>query len=329
MPLLFVEVWPLFIALLMLAAGFILLIKGADFLIDGSVAIAKNLGISELLIGLTIVALGTSAPELAVSVQAAVKGSGIALGNVLGSNIANMALILGVAAFLTPLGVSKTTMSYEIPFVILITVASGALILGNGNGLQRSDGIVLTTFFVIFMMYVFAMAKRDRKISDIVEVEGKRDIELFEKYPVLAWLATIGGTAGVIIGGNLVVNGGSSIARVFGVSDMVIGTTIVAFGTSLPELVTTVAAGKKNRSDLAIGNVVGSNIFNLLLVLGVSATISPILSHRSLVVEISFALGLSIVLPLLLLRTKRLDRPKGVLLMIIYCAFIVSTIISG
>jgi len=329
MPLLFVEVWPLFIALLMLAAGFILLIKGADFLIDGSVAIAKNLGISELLIGLTIVALGTSAPELAVSVQAAVKGSGIALGNVLGSNIANMALILGVAAFLTPLGVSKTTMSYEIPFVILITVASGALILGNGNGLQRSDGIVLTTFFVIFMMYVFAMAKRDRKISDIVEVEGKRDIELFEKYPVLAWLATIGGTAGVIIGGNLVVNGGSSIARVFGVSDMVIGTTIVAFGTSLPELVTTVAAGKKNRSDLAIGNVVGSNIFNLLLVLGVSATISPILAHRSLVVEISFALGLSIVLPLLLLRTKRLDRPKGVLLLIIYCAFIVSTIISG
>ena len=329
MPLLFVEVWPLFIALLMLAAGFILLIKGADFLIDGSVAIAKNLGISELLIGLTIVALGTSAPELAVSVQAAVKGSGIALGNVLGSNIANMALILGVAAFLTPLGVSKTTMSYEIPFVILITVASGALILGNGNGLQRSDGIVLTTFFVIFMMYVFAMAKRDRKISDIVEVEGKRDIELFEKYPVLAWLATIGGTAGVIIGGNLVVNGGSSIARVFGVSDMVIGTTIVAFGTSLPELVTTVAAGKKNRSDLAIGNVVGSNIFNLLLVLGVSATISPILSHRSLVVEISFALGLSIVLPLLLLRTKRLDRQKGVLLLIIYCAFIISTIISG
>lgn len=329
MPLLFVEVWPLFIALLMLAAGFVLLIKGADFLIDGSVAIAKNLGISELLIGLTIVALGTSAPELAVSVQAAVKGSGIALGNVLGSNIANIALILGVAAFLTPLGVSKTTMSYEIPFVILITVASGALILGNGNGLQRSDGIVLTTFFVIFMMYVFAMAKRDRKISDIVEVEGKRDIELFEKYPVLAWLATIGGTAGVIIGGNLVVNGGSSIARVFGVSDMVIGTTIVAFGTSLPELVTTVAAGKKNRSDLAIGNVVGSNIFNLLLVLGVSATISPILSHRSLVVEISFALGLSIVLPLLLLRTKRLDRQKGVLLLIIYCAFIVSTIISG
>lgn len=329
MPLLFVEVWPLFIALLMLAAGFILLIKGADFLIDGSVAIAKNLGISELLIGLTIVALGTSAPELAVSVQAAVKGSGIALGNVLGSNIANIALILGVAAFLTPLGVSKTTMSYEIPFVILITVASGALILGNGNGLHRSDGIVLTTFFVIFMMYVFAMAKRDRKISDIVEVEGKRDIELFEKYPVLAWLATIGGTAGVIIGGNLVVNGGSSIARVFGVSDMVIGTTIVAFGTSLPELVTTVAAGKKNRSDLAIGNVVGSNIFNLLLVLGVSATISPISVHRSLVVEISFALGLAIVLPLLLLRTKRLDRPKGVLLLIIYCAFIVSTIISG
>ena len=187
------EVKRLFVSLLMLAAGFALLIKGADYLIEGSVAIAKNLGISELLIGLTIVALGTSAPELAVSIQAAIKGSDIALGNVLGSNIANIGLILGATALLTPLGVNKTTMSYEIPFVILITVANGALILGNGNGLSRSDGIVLIAFFLIFMMYVFTMAKRDRNISDIVEVEGKRDIEILEKSPVLAWVATIGG----------------------------------------------------------------------------------------------------------------------------------------
>jgi cation:H+ antiporter len=319
----------LFVSLLMLAAGFALLIKGADYLIEGSVAIAKNLGISELLIGLTIVALGTSAPELAVSVQAAIKGSDIALGNVLGSNIANMGLILGATALLTPLGVNKTTMSYEIPFVILITAASGALILGNGNGLNRSDGIVLTTFFVIFMMYVFTMAKRDRNISDIVEVEGKRDIEILEKSPVLAWIATIGGTAAVILGGNFVVDGGSSIARIFGVSDMLIGTTIVAIGTSLPELVTTISAGRKNRSDLAIGNVVGSNIFNLLLVLGISSTITPITAQRSLAVEVIFALLLAIILPLLLLKKKKLDRPRGTLLLIIYAAFLVSTIFSG
>jgi len=313
----------------MLAAGFALLIKGADYLIEGSVAIAKNLGISELLIGLTIVALGTSAPELAVSIQAAIKGSDIALGNVLGSNIANIGLILGATALLTPLGVNKTTMSYEIPFVILITVASGALILGNGNGLNRSDGIVLITFFLIFMMYVFTMAKRDRNISDIVEVEGKRDIEILEKSPVLAWVATIGGTAAVILGGNFVVDGGSSIARIFGVSDMLIGTTIVAIGTSLPELVTTISAGRKNRSDLAIGNVVGSNIFNLLLVLGISSTISPITAQRSLAAEIIFASLLAIVLPLLLFRKKKLDKPRGALLLIIYAAFLVSTIFSG
>lgn len=319
----------MFVSLVILAAGFALLIKGADYLIEGSVAIAKNLGISELLIGLTIVALGTSAPELAVSIQAAIKGSDIALGNVLGSNIANIGLILGATALLTPLGVNKTTMSYEIPFVILITVASGALILGNGNGLNRSDGIVLITFFVIFMMYVFTMAKRDRNISDIVEVEGKRDIEILEKSPVLAWVATIGGTAAVILGGNFVVNGGSSIARIFGVSDMLIGTTIVAIGTSLPELVTTISAGRKNRSDLAIGNVVGSNIFNLLLVLGVSSTISPITAQRSLAAEIIFALLLAIVLPLLLFRKKKLDRPRGALLLIIYAAFLVSSIFRG
>lgn len=319
----------MFVSLLMLAAGFALLIKGADYLIEGSVAIAKNLGISELLIGLTIVALGTSAPELAVSIQAAIKGSDIALGNVLGSNIANIGLILGATALLTPLGVNKTTMSYEIPFVILITVANGALMLGNGDGLSRSDGIVLITFFLIFMMYVFTMAKRDRNISDIVEVEGKRDIEILEKSPVLAWVATIGGTVAVILGGNFVVDGGSSIARIFGVSDMLIGTTIVAIGTSLPELVTTISAGRKNRSDLAIGNVVGSNIFNLLLVLGISATISPITAQRSLAGEIIFASLLAIVLPLLLFRKKELDRPRGALLLIIYTAFLVSTIVSG
>jgi cation:H+ antiporter len=162
-----------------------------------------------------------------------------------------------------------------------------------------------------------------------VKVEGKRDVEILEKSPVLAWVATIGGTAAVILGGNFVVDGGSSIAQIFGVSDMLIGTTIVAIGTSLPELVTTISAGRKNRSDLAIGNVVGSNIFNLLLVLGISATISPITAQRSLAGEIIFASLLAIVLPLLLFRKKELDRPRGALLLIIYTAFLVSTIVSG
>jgi len=315
--------------LILLGIGFLLLIKGADYLIEGAVAIAKRFGISELFIGLTIVAFGTSAPELAVSFQAALKGSGIAIGNVLGSNIANVALILGAAALISPLKVSNSTMYYEIPFIIIISAASGAMFFGRDFTLGRSDGIVLLAFFVIFMMYIFAMARQDRAISQTVRIQEKKDTISFGRDIKWAWIATIGGLVAVIIGGDLVVDAGSHVARSFGVSDMLIGVTIVAIGTSLPELVTSLAAGRKGRNDLALGNVIGSNIFNTLFILGISALASPLKADRPFRLDIAFNVGISIALPLLIMRKKVLSRFSGLLLIALYAGYLVLSAIAG
>ena len=315
--------------LVLLGIGFLLLIKGADYLIEGAVAIAKRFGLSELLIGLTIVAFGTSAPELAVSFQAALKGSGIALGNVLGSNIANIALILGAAALISPLKVSNSTMYYEIPFIIIISAASGAMFFGRNFTLGRSDGIVLLAFFVIFMMYIFSMARQDRAISQAVQIKEKKDTIIFGRDIKLAWIATIGGLVSVIIGGDLVVDAGSHIARSFGVSDMLIGVTIVAIGTSLPELVTSITAGRKGRNDLAVGNVIGSNIFNTLFILGASALASPLKADRPFMMDIAFNVGLSIALPLLIMKRRVLSKFSGLLLVALYTVYLLLNTIAG
>ncbi|MDD5744100.1 MAG: calcium/sodium antiporter [Mesotoga sp.] len=315
--------------LVLLGIGFLLLIKGADYLIEGAVAIAKRFGLSELLIGLTIVAFGTSAPELAVSFQAALKGSGIALGNVLGSNIANIALILGAAALISPLKVSNSTMYYEIPFIIIISAASGAMFFGRNFTLGRSDGIVLLAFFVIFMMYIFSMARQDRAISQAVQIQEKKDTISFGRDIKWAWIATIGGLVAVIIGGALVVDAGSHIARSFGVSDMLIGVTIVAIGTSLPELVTSITAGRKGRNDLAVGNVIGSNIFNTLFILGASALASPLKADRPFMMDIAFNVGLSIALPLLIMKRRVLSKFSGLLLVALYTVYLLLNTIAG
>ena len=315
--------------LVLLGIGFLLLIKGADYLIEGAVAIAKRFGLSELLIGLTIVAFGTSAPELAVSFQAALKGSGIALGNVLGSNIANIALILGAAALISPLKVSNSTMYYEIPFIIIISAASGAMFFGRNFTLGRSDGIVLLAFFVIFMMYIFSMARQDRAISQAVQIQEKKDTISFGRDIKWAWIATIGGLVAVIIGGDLVVDAGSHIARSFGVSDMLIGVTIVAIGTSLPELVTSITAVRKGRNDLAVGNVIGSNIFNTLFILGASALASPLKADRPFMMDIAFNVGLSIALPLLIMKRRVLSKFSGLLLVALYTVYLLLNTIAG
>jgi len=315
--------------LLFLAVGFVLLIKGADYLIEGSVAIAKRFGLSELFIGLTIVAFGTSAPELAVSLQAALRGSGIAIGNVLGSNIANVAFILGLTAIVGDLRIAKSTMNYEIPFVIIISIAAGAMLLGNNSSLDRSDGIVLLAFFTVFMMYIFTMAGRDRKLAEVVDLESKKQVERFERNQKLAWFATIGGTAAVVFGGDLVVNSGSAIAKSFGVSDMLVGSTIVAFGTSLPELVTSIMAGKKSRNDLAVGNIIGSNTINLLFILGIASTVTSIRADRSVSLDVVFAAGVAIILPLIALRKKRVGKASGLLLLGVYLLYIILNVVNG
>jgi cation:H+ antiporter len=315
--------------LLFLAVGFVLLIKGADYLIEGSVAIAKRFGLSELFIGLTIVAFGTSAPELAVSLQAALRGSGIAIGNVLGSNVANIALILGFTAIAGNFRIAKSTMNYEIPFVIIISIAAGAMLLGNNSSLDRSDGIVLLAFFTVFMMYIFTMAGRDRKLAEVVDIESKKQVERFERNQKLAWVATIGGTVAVVFGGDLVVNSGSAIARSFGVSDMLVGATIVAFGTSLPELVTSIMAGKKSRNDLAIGNIIGSNTINLLFILGIASTVTSIRADRSVSLDVVFAVGVAILLPLLALRKKSIGKASGLLLLGVYLLYVILNVVAG
>ncbi|AKI96705.1 conjugal transfer protein TraR [Kosmotoga pacifica] len=314
------------INILLLIAGFALLVKGADYLIDGSVAIARRIGVSELFIGLTIVAFGTSAPELAVSIKAAISGSGIAIGNVLGSNVANVALILGAVAIFQPLKISRSTIRKEIPFVVVASIATGMLLLSGSMALNRYDGIVLLCFFVIFVDYLFAMARDDR----ILELEEEKAIPHLEHKIGLAILATVGGLVGVVFGSDLVVKSGIELARAFGVSDTLIGVTLVAFGTSLPELVTSITAGIKKKADLAIGNIVGSNIFNLLLVLGVSSVISPIRADRDITQDIVFTLA-SIVFLLLLsgFRRRKLGRTGGVLLLSLYVAYIYMSLRAG
>ena len=254
----------LYITLLII--GFIILIKGADIFVDGASSVAGNFKVSKMLIGLTIVAFGTSAPEFAVSVKSLISGSGdMVLGNVIGSNILNILLILGVSSMFHPLKVKDNTVKKELPITLLMTAIFIVLLSdrlfdkGFNNTFTRSDGIVILLFFLVFVYYLIKMARN--------KIDNNQD----EKYMSMkkAFLFTILGIAGIIIGSNLVVENASSIARTMGISESMVALTIIALGTSLPELVTSVTATRKGEYDIAIGNVVGSNIFNIGMVIGV------------------------------------------------------------
>jgi len=313
-----------------LIVGMVLLIKGADYLIKGAVALSKRLGVSELFIGLTVVAFGTSAPELAVSIQAALKGSGIAIGNVVGSNIANIALILGTVSIIKPLKISSSTFRYEIPFLILTSLAAGMLLLDGGSFLSRFDGIVLLCFFIIFLDYLCSMAKKDRKV--LLDMERTEEIEQQSKigsYLSLSILATVGGLISIIYGGKLVIDNAVLIAKAAGVSETLIGVTIVALGTSLPELVAGITATLKKKADIAVGNVIGSNVFNILLILGISACLNPIKADRNLTQDIIFMIGTATILPILAGRKKTLRRLGGIILLLLYFTYIYLGILAG
>lgn len=253
------------ISIFLLIIGFIILIKGADFFVDGTVDIANKLKISKMLIGLTIVSFGTSAPEFAVSIKSMLIGSGdIVLGNVIGSNILNILLIVGCSAVIHSLVVKNNTVKKELPIVMLITVLFGVLLSDNlfdnvKNTFTRSDGIVLILFFAVFLYYLIKMARKKEQID---EKENKISIGK-------AILLTIIGIVGIVLGSNFVVDNACNIAKIIGVSERLISLTIIALGTSLPELVTSVTATIKGEYDIAIGNVVGSNIFNIGIVIGV------------------------------------------------------------
>lgn len=254
-----------------LVVGFVLLIKGADWFVEGASKIADKLGIPQLIIGLTIVAFGTSAPEAAVSITAALSGGSIdiAIGNVLGSNIMNILLILGIASIICPLAVQKSTKNYEIPFVILITAL--VLVMGYFDGtIGRIDGIILLALMGCFLFYLLGMAKKGHGTVDDVEGAGEND----KMWKLILWVI-IGGGA-IVLGSDVTVSSASFLAAHFGMSEKLIGLTIVAFGTSLPELITSAMAAAKKKADIAVGNIVGSNIFNLLFVLAATATITPL-----------------------------------------------------
>lgn len=273
----------MWIDILFLIIGLVLILAGANFMTDGASAMAKRWGVSDLVVGLTVVAFGTSAPELVISVMSAINGNaGIAVGNVVGSNIFNIFAIIGVTAIVAPIKIDRTIMTKDIPLVILSALA--LLAIGNSgvldgtpvNELTRVDGILLLLFFCIFMRHTFSQAKQEETLERNDENTSGPVSEIKEMPLWKSALFVIGGLAALVYGGDCFVDGASAIASSLGVSDAVIGLTIVAAGTSLPELATSVAAALKGKTGIALGNVIGSNIFNIFLVLGVAGTIRPL-----------------------------------------------------
>lgn len=296
----------------LLALGFVMLAKGADWFVEGAAGIAMRFGIPQLVIGLTIVAMGTSAPEAAVSIAAAVKGNAdITIGNIVGSNILNILVILGLAASIVPIAVARSTVRIEIPFMIAVT----ALLFyqGRDGSISLADGGVLMVAFAAYMMYLYTMAMKSNVDSDLEE-------------PGLplgrCLLGAVGGLALIIAGSNVTVGAATSIATYAGLSERFIGLTIVALGTSLPELFTSVAAARRGNADIAIGNIVGSNIFNILFVVGLSALIIDIPFASAFNFDTYVALGAAVLLLLCVLRTRKLQRWAGVLMLVCYAAYL-------
>jgi len=308
--------------------GIFLLIKGADYLVSGSSSLAKRLGIPSLVIGLTVVAFGTSMPELVVNVIAAINGSGdIAFGNIIGSNISNILLILGITAIIIPLSFQKSTFYKEIPFsllailMVLIFVSTQFLDGFNLTKIFRFEGLILIGFFAIFLYYVASLSKK--KNSEFSE-EKIKDRSLF-----LTITMILGGLVALYFGGKWVVNGAVALATLFGLSEYFISLTIVAVGTSLPELVTSIVAALKKNADIAVGNIIGSNIFNIFWVLGLSAVITPITIPQNAIFDVLVLLITTVVLAFFVFVDKRykLTRWEGITMVLMYIAYVIFLIV--
>lgn len=309
----------IFIAIALLIVGFVMLTKGADWFVDGSSALAFRLGIPQLVIGLTIVAMGTSAPEAAVSITSALKGNeGITVGNVVGSNIMNILLILGIASVIVPLAVQKSTRMIEIPYMIAITVLFG--VLGyTGEMVTRVEGGILWIAFLIYLGYLLWMAKKGKEDNED-EKQKSLPVQL---------LMILAGLICIVLGSDFVVDGATEIAKVIGISDRIIGLTIVAFGTSLPELVTSIAAARRGNADIAIGNIVGSNVFNILFVAGTSALISPVVFESKFVLDTAVATATAVLLLVCVCNKEgKLKRSGGIIMLAAYAAYFVKLLIG-
>jgi cation:H+ antiporter len=315
---------------ILLLIGFVVLVRGADLLVDGAASLARQFGISTLVIGLTIVAFGTSAPELVVNVLASASGANdIAVGNVVGSNIVNIFLILGVSALIYPLRVTHTTVWKEIPFALLAMLvvfvkANDALLGGESmSTLNRADGLVLLAFFVIFMYYTFGIA-RSSSTDGIDAITSDLSLSRSLLYIVL-------GTIALVVGGRMIVNSAVALAMAAGVSQALIGLTVLAVGTSLPELATGIAASRKKQTDIAVGNVVGSNIFNIFMILGVSSVVRPIIFDPMLNFDIVVATIATVLIFVSMFIGRRhvLQRWQGGMFVALYLVYTVYLVMRG
>ncbi len=318
---------------LLLIVGFVLLVKGADLFVEGSSKLAKILRIPPIIIGLTIVAFGTSTPEAAVSISASINGSeGISLGNVIGSNLVNISLILGLTTVITPMIVQKKTIVKEIPLALLGSVALLVMLLDTSLtsetviSLSRTDGIILLLFFGVFVYYIVEVAIKNKNNQKIYFIE--KDDKKPSTLPSLLKLFI--GLGGLVLGEWLVVKYGQEIALSLGMSETLVGLTIVAIGTSLPELVTSVTAALKKESEIALGNIIGSNIFNIMFVLGISSTINPITISSNIVIDIALMIMVTFVVMIFATTHKRkINRIEGSVLLTIYLAYLTFILIRN
>lgn len=302
----------IFMQLLLLAAGFLMLVKGADWFVDGTAGIAGKFGIPQLVIGLTIVAMGTSAPEAAVSITAALQdNAGITIGNIVGSNILNILIILGITSVIITLSIQISTIRYEIPYMIFITAV--LLLMGfTDSCVTPVEGLVLWGLFILYLLYLLRLAKGR---TEQVNTAGR-------SVPRLLISAAVGGGM-IVAGSHITVDSATAIARIIGLSERFIGLTIVALGTSLPELVTSVTAARKGNADIAVGNIVGSNIFNILFVIGTTALITPVTFESKFLIDTVIAIFTGAFLWISVFRTKRLTRPWGLAMLLGYGAYFV------
>lgn len=310
------------IQVVLLAAGFAMLIKGADCFVDGASRLADRFGIPQLIIGLTIVAMGTSAPEAAVSISAALQGNaGITIGNVVGSNILNILLILGVTSCIRAIAVQKSTIKYEIPFMIGMTVLLVFFGLADKQ-VSRLEGGVLWIFLIVYLAYLLKMAKQGQENGGedgkTVSKETKKEDKMWKLVLLIA-----AGLALIVCGSNVTVDAATAIADRLGVDDRIIGLTVVALGTSLPELVTSITAAVKGKADIAVGNIVGSNLFNILFIVGMTALIIPIPYSADFLVDSITVIAASALLLICVVKNKRLGRAGGAVMLAGYAAYFI------
>ena len=324
---------PFILVLIFLVVGFVLLIKGADFFVEGSSSVAKRLHVPSIIIGLTIVAMGTSLPETAVSVSASITGNNeLAVSNVVGSNIFNLMVVIGVCAMLAVINVARETITRDIPFSLIcagLLMLLGMIGFGDKSGmtLGHFDGVILIGFFAGYILYMIKIALKASREGRKVEIEGGSDEEIKLVSVPMSILFIVGGAIAIALGGDVTVDAASRIASELGMSQTLIGLTIVSIGTSLPELVTSIVAARKNEVDMALGNAIGSNVFNILMVLGIASAISPISMITENIIDLCVLIVFTVCVWLFAGTKKKIGKIEGFCMVVFYAAYAVYIII--